>query len=75
MCVRCNVLRMMFEAIRWGRRSATINSISPVIIITPLANDELHGPRITWVDEGTTVTFATCFVKKHDLDLKKSLDQ
>ena len=24
---------------------ATINSISPGIIITPLANDELHGPR------------------------------
>ena len=28
-----------------GRRGATINSISPGIIITPLANDELHGPR------------------------------
>ncbi len=42
---RCNVLRVMFEAARWGRRGATINSISPGIIITPLANDELHGPR------------------------------
>ena len=42
---RCNVLRVMYEATRWGRRSATINSISPGIIITPLANDELHGPR------------------------------
>ena len=42
---RCNVLRVMFEAARWGRRAATINSISPGIIITPLANDELHGPR------------------------------
>ena len=42
---RCNVLRVMFEATRWGRRGATINSISPGIIITPLANDELHGPR------------------------------
>lgn len=42
---RCNVLRVMFEATRWGRRNATINSISPGIIITPLANDELHGPR------------------------------
>ena len=41
----CNVLRVMFEATRWGRRCATINSISPGIIITPLANDELHGPR------------------------------
>ena len=42
---RCNVLRVMAEASRWGRRGATINSISPGIIITPLANDELHGPR------------------------------
>ena len=42
---RCNVLRVMYEATRWGRRGATVNSISPGIIITPLANDELHGPR------------------------------
>ncbi|MBR1784977.1 MAG: SDR family oxidoreductase [Bacteroidales bacterium] len=42
---RCNVLRVMMEAVRWGRRGATLNSISPGIIITPLANDELHGPR------------------------------
>ena len=42
---RCNVLRVMYEATRWGQRGATVNSISPGIIITPLANDELHGPR------------------------------
>ena len=42
---RCNVLRVMYEATRWGWRGATVNSISPGIIITPLANDELHGPR------------------------------
>ena len=42
---RCNVLRVMAEATRWGKRGATINSILPGIIITPLANDELHGPR------------------------------
>jgi NAD(P)-dependent dehydrogenase (short-subunit alcohol dehydrogenase family) len=42
---RCNVLRVAYEANRWGKRGATINSISPGIIITPLANDELHGPR------------------------------
>lgn len=42
---RCNVLRVAFEACRWAKRGATINSISPGIIITPLANDELHGPR------------------------------
>lgn len=42
---RCNVLKVAFEATRWAKRGATINSISPGIIITPLANDELHGPR------------------------------
>lgn len=42
---RGNVLRVMYEATNWGKRNATINSISPGIIITPLANDELHGPR------------------------------
>ena len=42
---RCNVLRVAYEADRWAKRGATINSISPGIIITPLANDELHGPR------------------------------
>ena len=42
---RCNVLRVMYEATRWGKRGATVNSISPGIIITPLANDELKGPR------------------------------
>jgi NAD(P)-dependent dehydrogenase (short-subunit alcohol dehydrogenase family) len=42
---RGNVLRVMAEAVRWGERGARINSISPGIIITPLANDELRGPR------------------------------
>ena len=42
---RCNVLRVAFEACRWAKREATINSISPGIIMTPLANDELKGPR------------------------------
>lgn len=42
---RCNVLRVAYEASRWAKRGATVNSISPGIIITPLANDELHGPR------------------------------
>ena len=42
---RCNVLKVAFEATRCGKRGATVNSISPGIIMTPLANDELHGPR------------------------------
>ncbi|ORX85142.1 short chain dehydrogenase [Anaeromyces robustus] len=42
---RCNVLRVAAESVKWGKRNARINSISPGIIITPLANDELNGPR------------------------------
>ena len=42
---RGNSLRVMSEAVRWGKRGARINAISPGIIITPLANDELKGPR------------------------------
>jgi NAD(P)-dependent dehydrogenase (short-subunit alcohol dehydrogenase family) len=42
---RGNSLRVAFEAVRWGKRGARVNTISPGIIITPLANDELKGPR------------------------------
>lgn len=42
---RGNSLRVMAEAVRWGKRGARVNTISPGIIITPLANDELSGPR------------------------------
>jgi NAD(P)-dependent dehydrogenase (short-subunit alcohol dehydrogenase family) len=42
---RGNALRVMAEAVRWGKRGARVNTISPGIIITPLANDKLKGPR------------------------------
>lgn len=42
---RCNEKRVMAEAVKWGRRGARINSISPGIIVTPLAMDEFNGPR------------------------------
>lgn len=42
---RCNVKRVMAESVNWGRRNARINSISPGIIVTPLAIDEFNGPR------------------------------
>jgi NAD(P)-dependent dehydrogenase (short-subunit alcohol dehydrogenase family) len=42
---RGNSLRVMAEAVRWGKRGARINTISPGIVITPLAKDELRGPR------------------------------
>lgn len=42
---RANSLRVMAEAVRWAKRGARVNTISPGIIMTPLANDELTGPR------------------------------
>lgn len=42
---RCNEKRVMAEAVKWGERGARINSISPGIIVTPLAIDEFNGPR------------------------------
>lgn len=45
MAKRCNVKRVMAESVKWGRRCARINSISPGIIVTPLALDEFNGPR------------------------------
>ena len=42
---RGNSLRVMAEAVRWGKRCARVNTISPGIVITPLAKDELIGPR------------------------------
>ena len=42
---RCNGKRVMAEAVKWGARKARINSISPGIIVTPLALDEFNGPR------------------------------
>ena len=45
MAKRCNVKRVMAEALKWGVKGARINSISPGIIVTPLALDEFNGPR------------------------------
>lgn len=45
MAKRCNVKRVMAEAVKWSQRNARVNSISPGIIITPLALDEINGPR------------------------------
>jgi NAD(P)-dependent dehydrogenase (short-subunit alcohol dehydrogenase family) len=42
---RANSLRVMGEAVRWSKRGARLNAISPGIIMTPLAKDELSGPR------------------------------
>ena len=53
---RCNVKRVMAEAVKWGKRGARINSISPGIIVTPLALDEFNGPRGDFYKN----MFATC---------------
>ena len=57
---RGNSLRVMAEAVRWGKRGARINTISPGIIITPLAKDELTGPR----GEGYRRMIDLCPVKR-----------
>lgn len=45
MAKRCNEKRVMAESVKWGKRGARINSISPGIIVTPLAIDEFNGTR------------------------------
>lgn len=45
MAKRCNEKRVMVEAVKWGEKGARLNSISPGIIVTPLAIDEFNGPR------------------------------
>lgn len=42
---RGNALRVKAESVRWGKRGARVNTMSPGIVITPLAKDELTGPR------------------------------
>lgn len=45
MAKRCNVKRVMAESVKWGKRGARLNSVSPGIVVTPLALDEFNGPR------------------------------
>ncbi len=42
---RANEKRVMAQAVKWAERQARLNSISPGIIVTPLALDEFNGPR------------------------------
>ncbi|MER8104884.1 SDR family oxidoreductase [Kitasatospora sp. NPDC094016] len=45
---RANSLRVQSAAAAWGKRGGRANTISPGVIITPLALDELSGPRGQW---------------------------
>ncbi len=38
-----NRLRVMAESVRWGKRGARLNSISPGVISTPMGREELSG--------------------------------
>ena len=42
---RANALRVQAEAVNWGARGARVNCLSPGIISTPLAQDEMTGPN------------------------------
>lgn len=48
---RANSLRVQTAAAAWGKRGARVNAVSPGVIITPLALDELSGPRREWFDK------------------------
>lgn len=41
---RANHLRVQAAAVDWGDRGARVNSMSPGIILTPLAQEEMAGP-------------------------------
>ena len=57
---RGNSLRVAAQAVRWGKHGARVNTISPGIIFTPLARDELSGPR----GEGYRRMIETCAAKR-----------
>jgi NAD(P)-dependent dehydrogenase (short-subunit alcohol dehydrogenase family) len=42
---RANAIRVQSASVLWGDRGARINSLSPGIILTALARDEMAGPR------------------------------
>ncbi len=42
---RCNEKRVMAQSVEWGKQGTRLNAIAPGIIVTPLAIDELNGPR------------------------------
>ncbi|MDT0568498.1 SDR family oxidoreductase [Streptomyces sp. DSM 3412] len=58
---RANSLRVQTAAVAWGKRGARVNAVSPGVIITPLALDELSGPRGEWFEQVRKVSAAGRF--------------
>ncbi|MFD8378118.1 SDR family oxidoreductase [Streptomyces sp. NPDC059679] len=58
---RANSLRVQTAAVAWGKRGARVNAVSPGVIITPLAKDELSGPRAEWFQHVREVSAAGRF--------------
>lgn len=42
---RGSSLRVQAESVRWARRGARVNAVSPGIVVTPLSRKELSGPN------------------------------
>lgn len=51
---RANIIRVQAESIQWAAHGARLNSISPGIILTQLAREEMAGPSATSFDYMTT---------------------
>ena len=64
---RGNSLRVQAAAAAWGRRGARVNAISPGVIITPLALDELSGPRKDWFENVRQVCAAKRFATSDEV--------
>ncbi|MGD6751995.1 SDR family oxidoreductase [Streptomyces sp. BH105] len=64
---RGNALRVETAAAAWGKRRARVNTISPGVIITPLALDELSGPRKEWFEHVREVCAAGRFATSDEV--------
>jgi len=64
---RANSLRVQTAAAAWGTRGARVNTISPGVIITPLALDELSGPRKEWFEHLRAVCAAKRFATSDEV--------
>jgi NAD(P)-dependent dehydrogenase (short-subunit alcohol dehydrogenase family) len=60
-----NRLRVMSESVRWGRRGARVNSISPGVISTPQGRQELDGKSgqsmLAWIEASGSQRIGTPF--------------